>query len=262
MPNPINLTPGIHEIEPPFNYGPNYFNAWPGQPKKFFTYKPYRDIPRARAIANAVGMNPGDRVLDFGCGLGAMTIAFNEAGYPTIGVDTSQFAISNAFPAARRNVKLLGGDLSLSDIPNDMFSLVFAKEVLEHLPEDNIHDILDELICIGRKVVAIIPTTDQRGSFLFDQYNKDPTHITRLTQELWLGRFAYRTARNIKDISDLISQEDKTLGTMCLLLEESNREFREMRMMERVRAHTPMWRQLLGLPPRRFNLDFDSLLSR
>lgn len=260
MPNPIDLTPGIYGSAPP-DYGPNYFNAWPGQLKKFFTYKPDRDIPRAQAIADAIGLTPGDQILDFGCGLGAMTAAFTAAGYPTVGVDTSSYAVCNAIPEAQGRVKYLGDNLSLSDLPNDMVRLVIAKEVFEHLPEDTIHEILDELICIGRQVAAIIPTTDQKGSFLFDQYNKDPTHITRLTQELWLGRFAYRTARNIKDISDLISQEDKTPGTMCLLLEESNREFREVRMRERIRAHTPMWRQLIGLPPSRFSLDFDSLLA-
>ena len=250
------------EVAPANAYGEDYFLAWPGKLFKFFDYKAERDIARAHAIAEAVGLQPGDRVLDFGCGPGAMTAAFNAAGYPTIGVDSSPHAIDNAIPEARDYLRYLGDGLSLSDLPNDMVRLVVAKEVFEHLSEGEIHEIVDELTCIGRQVVALIPTTDENGSFIFDQYNRDKTHITRLTRELWLGRFSYETARDIEAITDLIRREDKIPGTLCLLLEETNLGLRGMRMRERVRAHTPVWRQLLGLPPRRFDVDFASLLAK
>ena len=258
MPNPFEQAP--IETMPPDVYDDDYFLAWPGKLFKFFAYKPERDIPRAQAIAEAVGLQPGDRVLDFGCGPGAMTAAFNAAGYPTVGLDTSPHAIRNAIPEARDRVRQLGGTLSLSDLPNDMVDLVICKEVFEHLDESEIHEIVDELTCIGRRVLAIIPTTDSDGRFIFKQYDRDPTHITKLTRDLLLGRFAYGGARDLEDITDLLYREDKIPGTICLLLEETDPKIRTMRMRDRARAHTPMWRQLLGLPPSRFDVDFNNLL--
>lgn len=53
------------------------------------------------AILGPVGLSPGARVLDLGCGPGAHAIAFARAGHRATGVDTSRRLLDRARDAAR-----------------------------------------------------------------------------------------------------------------------------------------------------------------
>lgn len=51
---------------------------------------------RAGAIINALNITPGDKVLDFGCGNGWLSLWLNRCGVRVVGVDVSQTAIDFA----------------------------------------------------------------------------------------------------------------------------------------------------------------------
>ncbi len=237
----------------PQAYGPTYYDQHYAS-----GYDPDRDTARAQAIVDAVGLRYGARILDFGCGTGALTAACNELGYRAIGVDPSPDAIEKAVPEARGRVYLLGGPdgLSLSDLPNDSADLVIAQDVFEHVPENQLREMTEQLQCIGRKVLAIIPITDRHGNFVSKIYEQDPTHVTRLTRELWLGFFSCKTATDLRDLTPQIRPSKRqAASTISLLLEDDPKE-RVMLMHER--AHYPtFW----GRRPRTFEVGFDDLYA-
>jgi len=80
-------------------------------------------------------LSPGDRVLDVGCGVGALAGAMSRAGATVVGIDLSP---DNIAEAQRR----FGGDAgpqfivgdALVDLPDEPFDVVALSNVLEHLP--------------------------------------------------------------------------------------------------------------------------------
>ena len=73
---------------------------WDGE--RHFGYGGYRYDGRWRAVADAMrdhyGLNPGDRILDVGCGKGFLLYDFTQSvpGVEVTGVDISEYAIEHA----------------------------------------------------------------------------------------------------------------------------------------------------------------------
>ncbi len=76
-------------------------------------------------------LQPGERVLDLGCGAGRFVAALRQAGADAIGVDLAEGALERA----RRNVP--GADFSptTEPIPDSSVDLVWCSEVIEHVPD-------------------------------------------------------------------------------------------------------------------------------
>jgi ubiquinone/menaquinone biosynthesis C-methylase UbiE len=81
------------------------------------------------------GVEPGDRVLDLGCGEGAFTQTLDDAASSVVGVDVARAALERA---RRRHPKL---DFRLARIAEPLpfddcvFDLVWASEVIEHVAD-------------------------------------------------------------------------------------------------------------------------------
>ena len=80
-------------------------------------------------------ISPGERVLDLGCGIGAVAYDVAEkAGAHVVGVDLNPDNIALARQRhAHPRVQYLVGD-ALQTIPNGSFDVVILSNVLEHLP--------------------------------------------------------------------------------------------------------------------------------
>jgi SAM-dependent methyltransferase len=241
---PRNFLPTSVETAPASSYSAAYYLGPDGQPRSTFSFDPARDLARAQAIADTGDVPHGGRILDYGCGLGTMTAAFGELGYDVTGVDPSSDAIENALPEARGLVRCLG-DTGLAGFPDGEFDLVVAKDVFEHIEEDKLHDLTDEMLRIGQRILAIIPVVDKDRKFIFEPYDHDPTHITRLTRNEWLGFFVYTLAQDREELTPQIRRPDKVDGTLSLLLEETDPRLQRIFSRSRPQPHPFRWPRFL-----------------
>jgi SAM-dependent methyltransferase len=80
-------------------------------------------------------LHSGERVLDIGCGNGALSYDMAAAGALVTGVDKSAANIEVARErCAHGNLTFVHGD-ALTDLPNERFDVVVMSNVLEHLPD-------------------------------------------------------------------------------------------------------------------------------
>jgi ubiquinone/menaquinone biosynthesis C-methylase UbiE len=107
-----------------------YEGVWAGLPED---PEPWAWRRRRALLLGAV--QPGERVLDLGCGAGRFVAALREAGAEPVGVELAEAALERA----RRNVP--GADLRLvapdGSLPlgHGEVDLVWCSEVLEHVPD-------------------------------------------------------------------------------------------------------------------------------
>ncbi len=128
-------------------YGEPYFNG-----KGFDTSVNYvsldgaadaREEENAGVLEKIATLKPGRgiRVLDFGCGTGALLRALVGAGYTDVwGVELSPYAAAKA--AGIAGARVFAGELLAADLPRGSFDLINATEVIEH--------VRDPLACFGR----------------------------------------------------------------------------------------------------------------
>src|SRR5574344_320502 len=91
-------------------------------------------------IVKKSGLKNGTKVLDFGCGVGFMSLFFQKYGFNTFGIEKS-------IPFLEKHKELniqSFEDLKKSNFEKNMFDLIILKDVLEHL--DNPTEMLEELI--------------------------------------------------------------------------------------------------------------------
>ena len=82
----------------------------------------------------------GAAVLDLGCGAGKMALYAAARGGRAAGIDLAPFFL----PRAARDVELVQGDLRRLPFRKGSFPRAFSLDVLEHLDEDGVTDVLTE----------------------------------------------------------------------------------------------------------------------
>jgi O-antigen chain-terminating methyltransferase len=117
-------------------------------------------------------------VLDLGAGRGELQLLFREAGVPSYGVDTDAGMIEEAH-AQGADVRLCEGIKHLADLPDKSLGGLIAVQVVEHLPQSVLIELLD--LC-RRKIVAggkvVFETINPQSVLaLSSNYFRDPTHV-------------------------------------------------------------------------------------
>lgn len=169
-------------------YNKEYYEAGPQSGKSLYQnyrWMPELTIPLAHHIIDH--MYPVDQEstwLDFGCAKGYLVHALRLLGQAAYGVDVSDYAISQAMSEVKDYVKSIEPGEVLSE-----HDYVIAKDILEHIPYDQIEKQL-EILCNATNIAlfAIIPL-GANGKYLIDAYEMDKSHYIRESVEWWTEKF-------------------------------------------------------------------------
>ncbi|MEU6761810.1 class I SAM-dependent methyltransferase [Streptomyces sp. NPDC046853] len=97
------------------------------------------DGPAYRAAASELGLRPGGRVLDAGCGTGRALPALREVVGPqgaVLGIDLTPAMLEAATRAGRdREGQLLLGDVTRLPLRDGALDAVFGAGLISHLPD-------------------------------------------------------------------------------------------------------------------------------
>ena len=134
-----------------------------------------------------LGIGPGTKVIDVGCGAGrhsfeayrrgADVIAFDQNATELAAVDTLLRAMAEAGDApASAIAETVAGDALALPYPDRTFDCVIASEILEHIPADD--TVIDEMIRVlkvGGRLVVSVPRwlPEQLCWLLSDEYHSN-----------------------------------------------------------------------------------------
>jgi len=193
-------------------YDENYFLHGKQAGKSLYEnyrWLPELTIPMVQAIVAHLSISKAETVLDFGCARGYVVRAFRELGYDAYGIDVSAWAVENADPTVKKYVSL--------ECLKPNYSWILAKDVLEHVPAaaDTVTELMNSAQC---GVFAVVPLSkfDDRPYVIAD-YEKDVTHIHRLTLASWVQMFVrpgwrVECSYRVKGVKDNYAQFEKGNG--------------------------------------------------
>lgn len=150
-----------------------------------YSWKPELTIPMAATMKRLLGMRDKSRVLDFGCSRGYLVAALRILEIESYGYDFSKWAIQHCFPDVK---DYLSNALTAEPMQYDY---VIAKDVLEHLSEAQLNEVLPSLYeATIKSLFFIVPLTERDGSsYICPRDEQDPTHIIRWTLPTWIKFF-------------------------------------------------------------------------
>jgi len=130
-----------------------------------------RDVARYHDLLRRYAGCPQgfDQILDFGCGVGRLSLAWSSRARRVTGVDISAGMIAKGkeFAKDTRNVELRLNDAgNLRCFPDEQFDLVFSHICLQHIPWQLTADYLAEFarVCRRGKWVAFqLPSRNLEG---------------------------------------------------------------------------------------------------
>lgn len=151
-----------------------------------YRWIPELTIPMAYHIINGVNISENSRILDYGCAKGYLVSAFKLLGFDAYGIDISSYAIENTHELAKGCCKK-ASPKTYKECDLGKFSHIISKDVFEHIPENELPDILDMLSNLGSSLFSIIPlgTDDNSNKFVIESYHNDLSHITIKSRTWW-----------------------------------------------------------------------------
>jgi ubiquinone/menaquinone biosynthesis C-methylase UbiE len=116
---------------------------------------------RSRLILRNSKINPGDKILDAGCGIGLYGLEYAiKHNAKVVGVDLSKEKIKNAEKLREslnaKNIVFMEGDLTKLKFKDESFDFILSSDVLEHIPNDE--KALSELTRVLKKNGGLILT--------------------------------------------------------------------------------------------------------
>lgn len=154
----------------------------------YFNYHwlPELTIPMVFWMMNELSINPGDKVLDYGCSKGYMVKAMRLLGVDAKGVDISEYAIKNCDKDVSSYCRLITDS---DPTPwKEHFDWVITKDVLEHMSTSDIENFFYHYSALSDQQYHIIPLGDN-GRYRIQQYHMDPSHIQINNENWWVDFF-------------------------------------------------------------------------
>jgi SAM-dependent methyltransferase len=143
-------------------------------------------------LTRLMGYVPPGRVLDVGCGSGAMLDELRAYGWSTSGVEISAAA---ARVARARGHDVSEGELDACPFPERSFDVVYLSHVLEHTPSPRrVLTTAKRLLAPGGRICIIVPNWTSIWRSVFREssidvevprhfYHFNPTTLRRLLEE-------------------------------------------------------------------------------
>ena len=171
----INFKNKKHHNADKFNR--DYFEN--GVQKQISLYENFRWLPEksfleAHWFINHMRINLSNTILDFGCAKGFFVKALRILGYKAYGYAISQYALSHS------------ETIYVSNKIKAYYDFGFCKDVLEHSTDiEDLENNLRTMRGAARRWLLTVPLA-KSGKYLIPEYEKDLTHIIKLTAEEWI----------------------------------------------------------------------------
>ena len=133
-------------------------------------------------------LSPGEKVIDIGCGNGALACDMAKGGAVVTGIELNEDSLREAREKySHKNLSYVCGDV-LTDLPDKQFDVAVMSNVLEHLPNRvEFLQTAQEKLHPKRWLIRVplyerdwrVPLMEELGI----DYRLDPTHFTEYTQE-------------------------------------------------------------------------------
>ena len=141
------------------------------------------------------------RVLDMGCGPGALMYLLQELGLEADGVDFSSTSKDIAPESVRDRIQI--GSITEIELPADSYDLVICREVFEHMPVIKVQKAVERLCRISSRFVYVTTRFHPAPSSLFDvttEFEIDPTHINCMNKDMLRLMFVLQGYRRRADL--------------------------------------------------------------
>lgn len=144
------------------------------------------------------------RVLDLGCGPGALMHLLWELGVDVEGIDFAESSKRLATPEVRDRISI-GSVTDPTLQPAAAFDLVICREVLEHLTVLEVKQCVANMVRMTSKFIYVTTRFHPNPSSLLDfntQDDLDPTHITLLNKDMLRLMFVLEGCRSRPDLEE------------------------------------------------------------
>ena len=142
------------------------------------------------------------RVLDLGCGPGALMHLLWEIGVDAEGIDFAESSVRLATPEVRDRITV--GQVTDTTLkPADSYDLVICREVLEHLTVLQVRLAVANMVRMTSKFVYVTTRFHPNPASLLDfttQFDVDPSHITLLNKDMLRLMFILEGCRSRPDL--------------------------------------------------------------
>lgn len=157
-----------------------------------YRWIPELTIPLCFRIIEILGIENDHKVLDFGCAKGYLVKGFRLLHREAYGVDISDYAISQAPAEVRPYLFHIGEDANIPKVSGlncNLYDHIVAKDVLEHIPYEQLPFVLSELHRVGVGSMFVVVPLGENGKYEVPAYENDVTHIIREPLHWWADRF-------------------------------------------------------------------------
>jgi SAM-dependent methyltransferase len=164
-----------------------YENGIPTQKSGYMNYRwlPELTIPHAYRLVKLARIQEHEVILDYGSAKGYLVYALRLLGFKAYGCDISEYAVGKTHEEVVPYNKVVTN----CAIPfSHDFDWIITKDVLEHVPYDDLAYVLGTFAEKAKKCFIIVPMGDGKR-FNIPEYENDVTHVIREDAGWWNRRF-------------------------------------------------------------------------
>jgi 2-polyprenyl-3-methyl-5-hydroxy-6-metoxy-1,4-benzoquinol methylase len=185
---------------PPEHYEQEYFHTNWRAGNNNYTIETRRQIEGKNPQLIKEVFQP-KKVLDFGCGPGALIYFLWELGVDAEGIDFSPYARETAPAAIRDRIHVLRVEDPLPLKP--MYDLVICREVLEHLTVRQIQQAVQNMCSLSSRFVYVTTRYSKKVENLLavdTEPEVDASHISLLNKDFLRCLFVLQGFRSRRDL--------------------------------------------------------------